>query len=387
MNRLRFIQIAALTLAALVFHTNTANAHRSGESYVYINVTDEDLSGKVHVTFDHLSNVVDMDANDDGVVTKDEFDSKKGDIYALMEERVQFFDGDKEHPIVVTGHNFIDPEGELWASILYDVPTMGTPPEQLDAQYRFLFDDQDPTHRGLLIIESNTRAGISENEAQHSLIFKPGRERQSFKVDGVPKTSVFGRFLEEGIYHIVPIGYDHILFLISLLLPSVMVLQAGVYQPAPGFREPFWHVVKVVSFFTIAHTITLTLATLDVINLPSRFVEAVIALSIAIVAVNNLKPFMSSRIWTIVFLLGLFHGLGFANVLDPFTYRKQAMLAPLAGFNIGVEIGQLMVVGAVFPILYFLRKQPFYKPIILQGGSIVLALIALFWFFERTFLG
>ncbi|MEO1240279.1 MAG: HupE/UreJ family protein [Pseudomonadota bacterium] len=376
-----------IALAAMLMFTGTAHAHRSGESYVYLNVTEDSLAGKIHVRLAHLDQELALDADGDGTVAEEEFEARQAEIYAFFEDRLTLYEGEEVHPVLFYEHVFIYPEGAGWASLRFRVPSVSTPPETMDAEYRFLFDETDPTHRGLLIIESNTRAGISENEAQHSLIFRPGRERQSFRVDGIPDTTVFGRFVGEGVYHIVPIGYDHILFLISLLLPSVLLLQSGRYRPAPGFRAPFWHVVKIVSFFTIAHTITLTLATLNIVQLPSRFVEAVIALSIAIVALNNLRPFMEKYIWTIVFTLGLFHGFGFANVLDPFAYRKIALAPALAGFNIGVEIGQLIVVFAVFPVLYLLRNQKFYIRYVLGGGSILLMAIALFWFFERTLFG
>lgn len=376
-----------VTLAAVLGFAGMAHAHRSGESYVYLNVTEDSLAGKLHVRLAHLDQELKLDADSDGSVSEEEFENRQQEIYAFFEDRLTLYEGEQSHPISIYEHVFIYPEGAPWTSLRFRVPSVSTPPETMEAEYRFLFDETDPTHRGLLIIESNTRAGISENEAQHSLIFRPGRERQSFRVDGIPDTTVFGRFVGEGVYHIVPIGYDHILFLISLLLPSVLLLRNGVYAPAPGFRAPFWHVVKIVSFFTIAHTITLTLATLNIVQLPSRFVEAVIALSIAIVAFNNLRPFMEKYIWTIVFMLGLFHGFGFANVLDPFAYRKIALAPALAGFNVGVEIGQLIVVFAVFSVLYFLRNQGFYIRYVLGGGSLALMAIALFWFVERTFLG
>ena len=164
-----------------------------------------------------------------------------------------------------------------------------------------------------------------------------------------------------------------------------MVVRAGRWTPAPSFREPFWFVVKVVSLFTVAHTITLTLAALGIVRLPVVLVEAVIALSIAVAAVNNLYPFIANRTWSIVFILGLFHGFGFANVLDPLGAQGSALIPALAGFNVGVEIGQLIVVFAAFPILFILRRLPLYKPLVLQTGSLALIAVACFWFVERTF--
>jgi len=361
------------------------SAHSDGESYVYLNVTEDSLSGRFEIPFQELNKAIALDADGDGTITENEVGAVAEEIYAYLEPRLVFYEGEEAHPIDVTGHRFFDAGFDVFVQILFDAPSLSQPPEILEADYRFLFDGIDADHRGLLIIESNTRAGIAENEAQFSLIFRDDQRRQEFNVDGVSGWVIFGRFIGEGIYHIVPIGYDHILFLLSLLLASVMVVQAGKWTPAPSFREPFWFVVKVVSLFTIAHTFTLTLAALNIVRLPVVLVEAVIALSIAVAAVNNLYPFIANRTWSIVFILGLFHGFGFANVLDPLGAQDYALLPALAGFNIGVEIGQLIVVLAAFPILYLIRRWRVYKPVVLQAGSVALIAVAGMWFFERTF--
>ncbi|MEM7044295.1 MAG: HupE/UreJ family protein [Pseudomonadota bacterium] len=352
---------------------------------MYLNVTENSLSGRFEVPFQEVSKAVPLDTDGDGTITKEEFTAKADDVYDHLQPLLIFYNGDRAHPVEILDHQFLDVDFDTFAQIRFEVPTLGQPPEMLDADYHFLMDGIDRNHRGLLIIESNTRAGIAENEAQHSLVFSESQRRQSFNVDGVSDWVIFSRFVGEGIYHIVPIGYDHILFLLSLLLASVMVVRSGKWTPAPNFREPFWFVVKVVTLFTVAHTMTLTLAALGIIRLPVMLVEAVIALSIAVAAVNNLYPFIANRTWSIVFFLGLFHGFGFANVLDPLGADGHSLVAALAGFNIGVEIGQLIVIVAAFPVLFFIRRLPVYKPLVLQAGSVALIAIAGFWFVERTF--
>ena len=141
---------------------------------------------------------------------------------------------------------------------------------------------------------------------------------------------------------------------------------------------------KLSRFFTVAHSITLALASLDIISLPSRLVESIIALSIVLVAVNNIVPTFRDRTWIILFLFGLFHGLGFASVMKNLPFRMPSLTTLLVCFNIGVELGQLVIVAAVFPILFLLRKTSFYKPVVLIGGSVVLIVIAGYWFVERA---
>jgi len=375
-----------LIAIALFGLSGQVEAHRTGESYVYLNVMKDSLSGRFEIPFQEVDKAIPLDSDGDGTITKEEFTANAQAVYDYLQQRLIFYEGATSHPVEITGHDFFEGAGfDIFSQVEFDVPTLGQPPEMLDADFRFLFDGIDPAHRGLLIIESNTRSGIAENEAQHSLIFREGQGRQSFNVDGISGWVTFSRFVGEGIYHIVPIGYDHILFLLSLLLASVMVVRYGQWTPAPSFREPFWFVVKVVTLFTIAHTITLTLAALDIVRLPVVLVEAVIALSIAIAAINNLYPFIANRTWTIVFALGLFHGFGFANVLDPLGAQGRSLIPALAGFNVGVEIGQLIVVATAFPVLFLIRRLSVYKPLILQAGSAALIAVAGLWFFDRTY--
>jgi len=143
-------------------------------------------------------------------------------------------------------------------------------------------------------------------------------------------------------------------------------------------------VLKIVTLFTIAHSITLGLAAMDFITLSSRLVESIIALSIVLVAVNNIFWRAEAATAVMIFILGLFHGMGFASVMGELPFRMKDALKCVIGFNIGVELGQMMLVALIFPILYLLRQNKMYKYVILNGGSAVLALIASFWFAQRA---
>ncbi|HUN67675.1 MAG TPA: HupE/UreJ family protein, partial [Burkholderiales bacterium] len=118
-------------------------------------------------------------------------------------------------------------------------------------------------------------------------------------------------YLSEGVRHIW-VGGDHILFIVSLLLPAVLAFKSLEWKAAERFRDSFWDVFKVVTSFTIAHSITLSLAALSVIALPSRLVESMIALSVMLATLNNLKPVVGERRWAVAFAFGLIHGFGFA---------------------------------------------------------------------------
>ena len=147
---------------------------------------------------------------------------------------------------------------------------------------------------------------------------------------------------------------------------------------------PIWNVIKIVTCFTIAHTITLSLAALGIITLPSRLIESVIAISIALAAFHNIRPLVNGKEWIIAFVFGLFHGFGFASVLAEKGIGGDYLVLSLFGFNLGVEIGQLAIIMLIFPVLFLLRKTSFYR-IILIVGSAFLIFMSLYWFTERIF--
>ena len=194
---------------------------------------------------------------------------------------------------------------------------------------------------------------------------------------------VFWKFISEGIRHIIK-GLDHVLFLVALILLSVVRQKEKRWTPVTTFKPAFINIIKVVTLFTVAHTITLSLATLGYVQISSRFVESIIAASVAFVAINALYPMVSERIWTLVFGFGLFHGLGFAGSLEFLGLARGSLLYPLAGFNIGVEAGQLALIVVTFPIIYAISRKTYYVKAVMRPVSSLVAVIALLWLTERT---
>jgi hypothetical protein len=144
-------------------------------------------------------------------------------------------------------------------------------------------------------------------------------------------------------------------------------------------------VLKVVTAFTLAHSITLSLAALGVVELPSRWVESVIAASIIVAALNNVWPRVIGRLWMVAFGFGLVHGFGFASVLADLGLPQGALVLALVGFNVGVEVGQLAIVLVFLPLAYALRRTRFYRRWVMVGGSLVIAALAAVWLVERAF--
>ena len=178
-----------------------------------------------------------------------------------------------------------------------------------------------------------------------------------------------GSFLFLGTEHIFT-GYDHILFLVGLL-----VIWRGAMN-----------IVKIVTSFTVAHSITLILAALSVVTLPSRLVESVIALSIAYVGIENIVVKEIRGRWRVAFLFGLMHGFGFAEVLREMGLPSRGLVLSLLSFNVGVEIGQLAIVAVCFPLIYYASRQV-YATSLVRGASAAIFLMGLTWFIQRAFLG
>jgi len=192
------------------------------------------------------------------------------------------------------------------------------------------------------------------------------------ELENMSKTDTAILYLNLGYKHILPLGLDHILFVLSLFLFSA------------DLKKVLWQSLA----FTVAHSVTLGLAVYDVITISPNIVEPLIALSIMYVALENIfaKKLKASRIG-IIFLFGLIHGLGFASVLNSLGLPKDAFLSSLIMFNVGVELGQVIVILAAFLLfgLWF-GKKPYYRKYVVIPLSILIAAIALYWVIERTLL-
>ena len=180
----------------------------------------------------------------------------------------------------------------------------------------------------------------------------------------------FLEYIPVGFTHILPKGLDHILFVLGLL-----------------FLTPkFYPLLLQISIFTLAHTITLAISSLKIITISSKIVEPLIAASIIYIAVENFfnSSLTKNRSITI-FFFGLLHGLGFASVLSNFGLPSANFVWALVGFNIGVEIGQIAIIFVFYTIcIYWINTKNYYTKFISMPGSAIIALIGVFWFFERT---
>ena len=256
---------------------------------------------------------------------------------------------------------------------------------RLTLDYR-LFENVDPSHRVLISVRGSPPRIVSPGTTVDvaSVADTAGSAAES-TADG---PSSFSGFLSSGIAHIAG-GFDHVLFLLCLLLPAVLQRRsastASQWVARDNVQGALLAVIWIATAFTVAHSITLALATFGVIRIPARVIEPLIALTIVATALNNVWPIVTRRLAAVAFGFGLIHGFGFAEVLAPLSLPRPELAWALLGFNLGVEIGQIAIVAGAFVVLATLRRWSGYPRWILQLGSIVIAGIATLWFIERVF--
>jgi hypothetical protein len=377
-----FARSIGLILSLMIMATQ-ASAHRENESYVYFNVTDDALSGRVEATLTDLDLVLPLDADGNGEVTQEEFLARSAEAYQFFADRLTISHEGASYPTESTGFDFLETPLGVFALINFNVVGLSPTPEAIDVEYSSPISDAAPGHLGYGLIESNTKTGITDNESNIALIFEPGAGPQKLSLIGDPPLKVFKDFVVHGVWHIW-LGFDHVLFLITLLLPAVLIRKSGEWLAVGSFKQGAIAVIKLATVFTLAHSVTLSLAALGIVQLPVRLVETVIAASIAVVALNNTFPaFHHKNLW-IVFAFGLFHGFGFANVLAPLGVNPSAKVVGLAAFNIGVEIGQIAIIAVVFPVLFMLRRWSAYPFLALRMASVFAIVMSVIWLIERN---
>ncbi len=391
--KLQFKQLPFFLFLALFFlFIAKAEAHHPDQSYLYLRIYKDAIGGRFELTAKDINRAIGSNLDDDLIM--ENLKKVLPQIYEYLLNRSGFKSVEGDYTVRFTEPTILDlEEMEDFVRFHFELDNVTSIPDELDIYYNVLFD-QNKTHSGIQIVEYNWKAGVFDNEARLSLVFEKGNTRQTLSLTDGSLWVGFTALVKQGMYHIW-IGIDHILFVLALILPSVVRRRKAeqvpvpkssssfIWMPVDRFKPAFLYIVKIITFFTIAHSITLALAALGIVNLPSRMVESIIAFSIAIAAFHNIRPILLSKEWMIAFGFGLFHGFGFASVLGEKGLSGDYMVLSLFGFNLGVEIGQLLIVAAIFPVLFLIRKSKWY-PVFLKYGSVLLIFIALHWTIERA---
>lgn len=375
-------------LALVIFLTLIplqAMGHKPSDSYLTIKDSKHcKVASEMHsacirwdIALKDLEYAIGIDSNSDGKIIWKEVKSSHKKIKDLAFSNLEIKVGNSLCDFKLINQQIDNHSDGAYTVLNFKAfcPDFTSLPEEFTLNYG-LFFDIDEEHHGLVKVEHENKIATA--------ILTTSNDSHNFKLDSLSTFSQFVEFVKEGIWHIW-IGIDHILFLLALLLPSVLIWKNDSWIYEERFNKVFLNVLKIITAFTIAHSVTLTIAALEIVHLPSRLVESIIALSVAIAALNNLFPFFKAKGWIIAFSFGLIHGFGFANVLMDLSLPQNALILSLFGFNVGVEIGQLAIVALFLPLIFSLRKTPLYKTVFLFGGSGIIILISILWFIERAF--
>jgi len=374
-----------VTLVLLLLCNGSLWAHAKQENYIWLNVDEDAIVGRVELNANDVRDKLNIDIDELGSTRLEGLQAASEKIQQFIKDNLVFSDDTGEIPYTFGQPTLFSEEGSY---LQFPYKT-----ERLPASTKITvrnsiwlvppYSDKDRFHRSMIVAEYNKINDQSFNESNVALVFTPKRLTQTLDLEKPGSILKWQDFIWQGVVHI-GIGLDHILFIVVLLLSAVVKNENGRWVPVVGIKAAFFNTVKIVTIFTIAHSITLTLAALDLVNVPGAIVETIIALSIIAMAVKNIFPGLSRHSWILIFIFGLFHGLGFASVMGDLQFRVGFLERILIMFNIGVEIGQLILVAVLLPILFWIRKTSFYQPVMLVGLSIVTILISSWWVLERT---
>jgi len=357
----------------IILLSQSAWAHKPSDSYLSLAVNKERISGQWDIALRDLNDAIGLDIDDDGSISWGEVRAKQAAIASYALPRLKLQSSEAICSSVVTDQ-LVDHHTDGAYAVLQFIATCPTEIHHLTVDYRLLFD-LDAQHKGLLRLSEETRtqtAIFSQESPAHSFAMGEGSVWQEVRL-----------YLREGVWHIW-LGFDHLLFLVTLLLPAVLIRQGGQWKAVPDFAIALREVVSIVTAFTVAHSLTLSLAIFGLVWLPSRLVESAIAGSVVLAGIANLYPRITQRRWLMAFGFGLIHGFGFAAVLSDLGLPTDSLLLSLMSFNIGVEIGQLVIVVGLLPLAYALRDSRSYQTLVLRAGSIAIILVALVWLAERV---
>jgi hypothetical protein len=370
-------------ITAVSFQASDASAHASGENYVWINLEENGLSGRFDLPVDDIETTLGTELPEDPQERLKIVQDNAEQIQSYIRENFEFSkDG---QPIAFEFGQATLSEGAENRFIAFPFTTDAVSiTDTVDLRNDLFLSWDSPLYRSLAVIEYDKQRSIEYPEDYAVLAFGPTKREQTLDFSNLEPVLTPGEFVWQGILHVLA-GPDHVLFLLGLLMTSVLVLRpVRQWEPVEAVGPALWNAIIIVTVFAIAHSLTLTLTVLGIIQPNIQFIETLIAFSIVAVAVNNLYPIIDAGRWLLIVFFGLFHGMGFASAMSDLQFRLVEPVKILFNFNIGIEIGQLIILAIVLPILYLIRKTTAFRPWIFWGVNIFIAVVAGYWTITRA---
>ena len=366
-----------------------ALAHQTGNSYLVVTETNGRLQIDLDFIVRDLGNLLQSPPPSDvsasvptpaaTTPTPEQLQALQPAITQVIQESLEVQLNEETQPLEFVAQSVVLHNDGLYVRQRFTSPSMASPLQFVVVRYGF-FNQNDKLGRAFFKLQ------LGKDEI--SSVFDSSTPIQRFVLGESKRWSTIGLFTQEGAWHIWG-GPDHLLFLLTLLLPGLMLLHrttgtgTGNVTERNGTKTAALFALKVITAFTLAHSITLLASVLDVITLPSRWIESAIALSIMLSAGLNLQTRIQWSPWKLAFIFGLVHGMGFANGLRDLGLSQTYFIETVLAFNVGVELGQIAAVVAVGMPVILLAKTARTQQLIMTCGSWGVLVISGVWLVQR----
>ena len=370
---------------ASCFLSLPALAHQTGNSYLVLTERNGRLQIELDFIVRDLGNLLQPPTPSDAPApvpptaatpTPEQLQAMQPAISQVIQESLGVQLNEETQPLEFVSQSVVLRNDGLYVRQRFTSPSITSEIKFVVVRYSF-FNQNDKLGRAFFKLQ------LGKEEI--SSVFDSSTQTQRFALGDTKRWSTIGLFTHEGAWHIWG-GPDHLLFLLTLLLPGLMLLHRATGPPetdSNGTKTAALFALKVITAFTLAHSITLLASVLDVISLPSRWIESAIALSIMISAALNLQTRIQWSQWKLAFIFGLIHGMGFANGLRELGLSKTYFIETVLAFNVGVELGQIAAVVAVGIPIILQAKQVRTKQLVMTYGSWGVLLVSGIWLVQR----
>ncbi|HBR97295.1 MAG TPA: hypothetical protein DD979_07940 [Gammaproteobacteria bacterium] len=367
------IRTAFAVLCLLLMTSPGAWAHQSSTSFLHIQVapaSPPDYTAQWRASLIDVALAIGLDQNGDNAITWGEVLARHPAIVAYLQSRMTF---QRQGQACRVTLDLPQLDGRQDIYLVQPMSLQCASTGTLDVQYSPLFDI-NTAHKGMI--------RFSTPQSHRIALVNDPQTHVSFA--GTPRSAwqVFGDFVHSGMAHIA-IGYDHLLFLLALLLPSVLHSHQGRWQVRRGFQPVLVDVLTIVTCFTLTHSLSLMAASQHWLTPSPVLVETVIAASVVVAGGLLFFPTFHRYRWVLALVFGFIHGFGFAGLLSEQSTGAEALWLVALGFNVGIEIGQILIVLMVLPLLYLTGGHRWYRRYCLPTGAMVLMVTGALWTLER----
>ena len=376
-NRICSIPIfMGVLFASLSMWTGAVFAHQTGNSYLTLKEADGRFMVELDFIVRDLGNLLQVPGQpSDPPPAPDKLAALQVSITQVIQQSLSVAVDEQDIPLEFMSQSVVLHNDGLYVRQRFSAKALSADAKFVVVRYQF-FTENDMLGRAFFKL--NLRG------EEISSVFDQSNAIQRFALGEGKRWATMGLFTKEGARHIWE-GPDHLLFLLTLLLPGLMLVRPAETGIASGSTAAWKFALKVITAFTVAHSLTLACSVLGWVSLPDRFIESMIALSIMLSAALNLQNRFSFSHWKLAFVFGLIHGMGFANGLKELGLSSMYFLEALFAFNLGVELGQLSAVVLVAVPVVLLARREESRLQVMRWGSGMVFLIALVWLVQRLF--